>query len=132
MAVIFAVGGGAAAAVVGIAVYDNHSDWHEYSDAAERKKRRIEALKQETEAAAQDLSTYKSGSVNPNLTSHALKCAPAMKVSAEDLDEDARKTIDRKVKLEEDSSGRIENDKLQEIDSLLKRIDEIEQEEGQE
>lgn len=133
MAVIFAVGG---AAVIGVIAYDNHSDWHEYSDwgeysdAAERKKRRIEALRQETEAAARDLADYKKASVNPNLTSQTLKRTPAMTVSTEALNKDARQTIDRKVERETDSAVQTEKDALKEIDSLLKRIEEIEKEEG--
>lgn len=138
MAVIFAAVGGAAfvGAVTAYDVYSDYSDWSaygdwgEYSDAAERKKRRLEALKQETEAAARDLSDYKKTSVNPELTSQSLKRSPAMVVSPADLDRDAKATIDRKKEQETDSAVKTDQEALQEIDSLLKRIDEIEKEEG--
>ena len=67
MAVIFAIGGGAVAVIGAAMAHDDYSDhysyddWGEYSDAAERKQRRLEAGKQETENMARDLSGYKIG-----------------------------------------------------------------------
>lgn len=134
MAVIFAVVGGGA--VIGIASYDDYSahheysDWGEYNDAAERKRRRIEAAQQETESAARDLSDFKRSTVNPQLTDNKLRQAPAMAVSEHAMDADARKAIDRKVHAETNAAVRTDEQKLSEIDLLLKRIQEIEEEEN--
>lgn len=134
MAVIFAVVGGAI--VIGGATYSDHSDhsdysdYDNYSDAAERKRRRIEALKQETESSARDLAGYKRDEVNPNLSSTRLKQAPAMTVSREEMDQDAQSIIKKKVEKQiqaESGGARVQID---EINRLLARIEEIQKEES--
>lgn len=129
--------GGAVAFVVYVDKYDVHSDHgdysnysnhSDYSDAAERKRRRIAALKQETESAARDLADYKSGSVNPKLSDDSLKRTPAMTVSQEKMDADAKKKIDREMQQRVKRDTANETAQLKEIDSLLERIYLIEEE----
>lgn len=132
MAVIFAaVGGGV---VIGALAHEDYSDHYDhtesYSDAAERRRRRIEAAKQETESAARDLSSFKRSTVNPQLTESGLRQASAMTVSESAMDADARRTIDGKVKAETDTAVRADEQTLAEIDLLLARIQEIEEEEN--
>lgn len=131
--VIFALGG---AAVVGITVYDNHSDWHEYSDwgeygdAAERKRRRVEAKKKEVESAARDLFSYKKATVDPQLSDEALRQSSAMTVSDTAMDKDAKETIQKQINAETTQIVWEDQQKLKEIDLLLQRIQEIEKEES--
>lgn len=135
MAVIFAIGGGAVAIIGAAMSQDDYSDgysyddWGEYSDAAERKHRRLEAAKQETEALAQDLSSYKRLTVNPQLRDQILKQEPAMAVSKEAMDQDAVGKISEEENREKDHAARIQAQKIEEIHVLLNKIQKIEEEE---
>ena len=134
MAIIFAVVGGGA--IVGISTYENYSDWDaysdwgEYSDAAERKRKRIEAQKQEAKSSAQNLLKYKEDTVNPELTDEQLKEESAMTVSAGAMDTDVKMRLDATVLVESEEQAKEETRKIKEIDRLLKRIREIEEEEN--
>ena len=133
MAVIFwAIGG---AAVIGIANdYSNHSDYSDYSnhsdysDAAVRQARRVQEMESSIRSAAVDLHDYKEESVNPKLKSRRLKGAPAMQVDEDDMDMDAE------VKIQQEENNQIkrataeERERIDEIDLLLRRIDEIQRE----
>ena len=136
MPVIFAaIGGGVI--VVAATTYDDygdHSDYGDYdnyNDAAERKKRRVSALKAEAESAAQELSGYKKATVNPRLSSEALKRKPAMSVSETDMDKDAKSAIRQKMQAQISSETRDAEAQIKEIDKLLARISEIQKEESE-
>lgn len=126
--------GGAVAAIILMPDHSDHSDYSaysdydNYSDAAERKRRRIEALKQETESSAKELSDYKRASVNPNLSDQQLKNASAMQVSKTRMDQDAKGAINRKVEETVKSETSRTQEELREIDHLLYRIHQIEEE----
>lgn len=137
MPVIFAVIGGGVIAVAATTYddYGDHSDYgdyNDYNDAAERKKRRVSALKGETESAAQELSGYKKATVNPQLSSEQLKWKPAMSVSETDMDRDAKSTITRKMQAQIANETKDAEAQIKEIDKLLARISEIQKEEGKE
>ncbi|MCX4315101.1 MAG: hypothetical protein OSJ52_00425 [Lachnospiraceae bacterium] len=135
MAVIFAIGGGAVAVIGAAMAHDDYSDhysyddWGEYSDAAERKQRRLEAGKQETENMARDLSGYKKVTVNPELMDETLKRTPAMMVSENEINQDAMKKISNEENQENNNTVKPELQRIEDIDFLLKRIQEIEKEE---
>ncbi len=141
MAVIFAIGGGAVAVIGAAMSHDDYSDhysdhysyddWGEYSDAAERRRRRLEAGKQETEAVARDLSSYKKVTVNPQLVDETLKRTPAMTVSENAMNQDAMKKISSEENRKNDNAVKTELQRIEDIDFLLKRIREIEKEEQQ-
>lgn len=135
MPVFFAVGGAIGGITIGALLYDDHSDYSNYSDydnysdAAERKKRRIEALKGETRSAAQSVSEYKQSDINPKLSSQELKQEPAMRVSVSAMDTDVqskiRKEMERQIAQETGDEAR----ELEAIEALLQRIGEIQREE---
>ena len=134
--VIFAAAG--AVVVIGAAMYEDHSDHSDYSDysdhsdysdAAERKRRRLEAKKQEIEADARRLSAYKREDINPRLSDEMLKQAPVMHVSHNALDRDARSKIESEIDKDiEDKTSEID-EQLRHIDYLLGKIEEIQEEE---
>lgn len=135
MAVIFAIGG-AAVGVVAIAGYSDHSDYSDYGDyddysnAAEQHKKLVKAKKEEIKSAGHALADYKLSTVNPHLENEGLKQSPAMVVSANEMDRDAKGAIGRKVQREMQEETRGQYSQVKEIDRLLARIQEIREEEG--
>lgn len=134
MAVIFAIGG-AAVGVIAIAGYDDHSDYGDYeaySDAAEKQHEKlVKAKKKEIESAVQVLEDYKRSTVHPYLESERLKQESAMLVSVDEMKYDARKLIGKKKQRERQERTSDEYARLQEIDRLLERIEDIQKEEQQ-
>ena len=133
MAVIFwAVGGVIAAAAShgdhsAHSDYDNYGNYSNYSDAAERQRKRREGMKPDIESSARELSTYKRGVVNPQLTKQYLKEAKAMTVDADVMDSDVRTKINTQINIEELSQTEDLRRELEEIDGLLAKISSIEQ-----
>lgn len=133
MAVIFVAIGGVAV-IGGIANYEDHSDYSDYSnhadysDAAVRQAMRVQAQKSSILSAAEDLSDYKEKSVNPKLTNRLLKGSPAMQVSEEEMDRDAKRKIQQAESRQINRETAEERERISEIDRLLKRIDEIQRE----
>ena len=134
MAVIFwAVGGVVASAVLhddhsAYGDYGDYGDWSEYSDYAERQRRRLASLQSDTESAARELSSYKSYTVNPELSSQSLKSQSAMRVSEPEIDTDAKAKIQRRVKSDEDSETSSLKSELSLIDDVLGKISRLERE----
>ncbi len=134
MAVIFwAVGGVVASAILhedhsAYSDYDNYSNHSDYSDYAERQRRRLAALKSETESAASELSTHKSQKVNPELDLYSLKTQTAMRVDQSAMDKDARAKIQRRVDAAEVSETSNLNDELVVINNILDKISSLEKE----
>ena len=133
MAVIFwAVGGVVVAAAShgdhsAHSDYDNYGNYSNYSDAAERQRKRREGMKPDIESSARELSTYKRGVVNPQLTKQYLKEAKAMTVDADVMDSDVRTKINTQINIEELSQTEDLRRELEEIDGLLAKISSIEQ-----
>ena len=127
MAVIFAVVGGGAVAVIGVgSSYSEYSAYSDaYSDAAERKRLRMENKKKEISDAAVQMGDYKRNYINPYLTSQNLVYTNAVNVSPEELDNDVRSNIEKKMREEIDSNSQIKEyqKELQEIEALLERLD---------
>lgn len=134
MAVIFAIGG-AAVGVIAIAGHDDHSDYGDYdaySDAAEKQhKKLVKAKKEEIKSAVQALDDYKRSTVHPYLESERLKQESAMLVSVDEMKYDAKKLIGKKKQKERQERTSDEYARLQEIDRLLERIEDIQKEEQQ-
>ena len=134
MAVIFAVGG----AVVGVlvrAAYDDYgchndySNYSNYSDEAEKLRRQIGQLEPEVNNAVSDLQKYKDKDVNPWLDSHELKREHAMTVSSDAMDQSAKQKIERGISREINIEILSDQMRLEEIESLLRRIQQIRDEE---
>ncbi len=131
MAVIFAVVGGGA--VVGIATSDPYSDhayydWDDYSNysnAAEKRRRRIEAKNKEIEDKKYEINTYKTQKVNEHLKSDALIQQEGTVVSVPEVEKDG----DAKIQSEEDREIAMKNkpveSEIQEIDRVISKIDSI-------
>ena len=134
MAVIFwAVGGVVASAVLhddhsAYGDYDDYDNYSNYSDYAERQRRRLETLRADTESAARELSSYKSYTVNPELSSQSLKSQSAMRVSEPEIDTDAKGKIQRKIEHDEDSETSSLKSELSLIDDVLGKISRLERE----
>lgn len=131
MAVIFwAVGGVIATA----AMHEDHSahsaygDYDNYSDAAERKRKRRESMKPGIEDSARELSNYKHYTVNPQLDSQALKDTSAMRVDVGQMDSDVNSKLGRVAEIETRSQTGDLQKELEEIDSLLEKISQMEKE----
>ena len=139
MPVIFAAAGGAV--VFAAAVYDNHSDYSDYSnysdysDAEELERMeaeaRAEALEIDIISAMDDLDSYKETDVNPHLSNNALKNAEAMKVSCKKMDADAKQKIQNEIDEQIDGETSTAKAQIEEIDDLLRRIQEIKDGEGE-
>ncbi len=136
MAVLFAVGG---AFIGGLIVdtltddyfhsdYSDYSDYDDYDDAETRRLKRIETLKRDTEFAAQNFSEYKKYTVNPELESSSLKAETAMNVSAAAMDKDVKKKLQKQIDDQLLKKTGVLRQELEEIDSLLLKIDKIEKE----
>ena len=134
MAVIFwAVGGVVASAVLhddhsDYDNYDNYGNYSNYSDSAERQRKRLAALQSDTESAARELSGYKRGTVNPELTSQYLISRPAMRVNESDMNDDAKAKIQRKITCDETSETSNLQSELSLVDDILNKISRIEKE----
>lgn len=131
MAVVF----GAVVIVGGLAVahgdysdYENYGDYSDYDDEDEEieRLRRIESLREETEKAANTLSEYKSGTVNPKLSSQALKETSAMEVSEDAMDKDVRSSLEKEKDHELLRDTEELQKEMQQIDNLLEKIEKIE------
>ena len=132
MAVIFAaaaIGGVIAGGVALYEDYSNYSDYDDYkhSDAVERRRRRIESLQKDIKSMSSDLSDYKQETINPYL-SDKMREEDALNASIEDMDADAQSLILQK----EEEAIRQETQELQQrldnIDALLRKIDQIKEE----
>lgn len=131
MAVVF----GAVVIVGGLAVahgdysdYENYEDYSDYDDEDEEieRLRRIESLREETEKAANTLSEYKSGTVNPKLSRQALKETSAMEVSEDAMDKDVRSSLEKEKDNELLQDTEELQKEMQQIDNLLEKIEKIE------
>lgn len=137
MAVIFwAVGGVVASAILhedhsAHSDYDNYGDHVDYSDAAERKRKRLEAMKSEAESQVQELSGYKSSIVNPELSSQTLKQQTAMRVNEPEMDVDAKGKIKRRIEHDQTIETSELKNELEVVDDLLSKISRIERENGE-
>lgn len=134
MPIVFAaIGGGAVVGVIAIGSHSDHHDhsnWHEYSNAAEVMKRKAAGLKENTESAARELHNFKFNEVNPNLTSEKLKQAPAMTVNLNEMNKNAVDKITQEQNREVQRDTRELQTDLQEIDKLLSRIEQLKGESG--
>lgn len=134
MAVIFwAVGGVVASAVLhddhsAHSDYDNYDNYSNYSDAAERQRKRLAAMKSDTESAARELSDYKYSIVNPELSSQNLKQQRAMSVKESAMDGDAKAKINRRIEYDEAVEISSLKTELELVDDILGKISAIEKE----
>lgn len=138
MAVMFAVIGGAAAAVVGgITVsdpysnYSNHSDYSNYdnysnySDAAERRERRIAAMEEEVRQSAQEVNQYKINRVNGYLENRRLISEPGETVSVYEVGNDGYEKIEHDEKKTAAAETRTTQQEIEEINAAIAAIDRI-------
>ena len=96
-------------------------------ERAEREKAiRLASLKSDTESAARELSSYKSYTVNPELSSQTLKEQTAMRVSRGDMDNDAKDKIGRHIKYDQTTETSDLKRELDTVDDLLDKISRIE------
>lgn len=134
MAVIFAIGG-AAVGVIAIAGYDDYGDYDDYeaySDAAEKQlKKLVKAKKKEIKSAVLALDDYKLTTVDPYLGNEELKQEAAMLVSVKKMDNDVKRFIKKQQQKEMQEKTADEQARIQEIDRLLERIEDIRREEQQ-
>ena len=145
MAVIFAAAAIGGVIIGGVATYEDYSNYsdyddYKYGDAAERRKRRIASLEKDVESLSSELSDYKQNNVNPYLSDYMKEPADpyfdsdewrqddALYASIEDMDADAQSLILQK----EEEAIRQETQELQQrldnIDALLRKIDQIKEE----
>ena len=108
--------------------YNNYGDHVDYSDAAERKRKRLEAMKSEAKSQVQELSGYKSNIVNHELSSQSLKWQTAMRVSESEMDGDAKAKINRQIEHDKAVETSELKNELEVVDDLLSKISSIERE----
>ena len=96
-------------------------------EQAEREKAmRLSTLKSDIESAARELSAYKRGTVNPQLTSSALQQQPAMRVSEYSMNNDVQSRINNQIAGDESNETSSLKNEIELIDSLLAEISELE------
>lgn len=128
MAVVAVVGG---AVIVGaIGGYNDsygdssyrHRDHADYSDAAERRQRRIEAKKEEIDTQKYEINAYKTDHVNGYLQAFVLKQQEGVTVSVPAVKKDGDMKIENEENLDigRESAG-LKNE-VAELDSLLGKI----------
>lgn len=135
MAVIFAVVGGGAVIAIASSDYSDrsyteHSDYGNYSDEAERRRRRMDAKKQEIEGKKQEVNAYKLNSVNEYLHTDSLIQQSGVSVSIPEVQKDGNATIERDQTSNIDRESAQKRIELNEINQLIGRIDQILQEEN--
>lgn len=127
MAIVFALGGGVVAAVIGgIATseyddYHRYSDYSNYSDAAEREKQRKEKREKEIAAAKKELESYQEYQIKPFLAENNLSITKFE--NGEELQQHVANLLKGKEQSEVNQSNQSLEEEIQQIDQLIKKID---------